>query len=129
MAFAPREWINLPNRLCILMAGFAWRAGKMRTQGHYWGDIIVTAEHFQDKRRAKALGYAEVSSPTPQHAPRASHAPHALRASHASPALHMRHIHCTHRMRYMRYMRYMRHRRHMRHMRHMCVLSGVDTVT
>ena len=80
----------------------------MLTEGHYWGDIIVTAEHFQDKRRARALGYVEVSTPTPQHASPASLAPHAS------------HVHCTHRMRCTHCMRYMRHMR---------VLSGVGTLT
>ena len=101
MAFAPREWINLPSRLCILMVGFAWRAGKMLTEGHYWGDIIVTAEHFQDKRRARALGYAEVPTRTPHHA---SHALHSLHASHDG-------------LRYTRYTRYMCYTRYTRYMR------------
>jgi hypothetical protein len=56
VAFAPREWIAAPEHLCIVMSGFVWRAGQMLTHNDSWGDIIVTAVHFRDRRRARALG-------------------------------------------------------------------------
>lgn len=61
-AFAAREWVDEKDKLCILTRGFAWRASVMLSLGDHWGDIIVTAIHLRDSRKAKALGYCEVTT-------------------------------------------------------------------
>eukprot|EP00966_Prymnesium_polylepis_P170214 3934635-Prymnesium_polylepis.2 len=61
VAFAPRELIYSPDTLFIITSGFAWRVGKMLAKGDNWGDIILSTEHLRDTRKAKSLGFCEIS--------------------------------------------------------------------